>query len=105
MRGGHPEQREAGGGWGELRERPAGTGQPVIPRQRPNPEGGPRQSPRPGPRQGPRQDYLAAFDENEDEDDVFARVGTPYASTRAREGVPSAAAAATRTVPRGAHPT
>ncbi|MGK5697793.1 DUF3152 domain-containing protein [Streptomyces sp. URMC 128] len=52
-RGGHPEQREAGGGWGELR----GSGGAPIPRQRRAP----------GP--GPRQEYLNAFDE---EDDVFA---------------------------------
>ncbi len=52
-RGGHPEQREAGGGWGELR----GSGGTPIPRQRRAP----------GP--GPRQEYLNAFDE---EDDVFA---------------------------------
>ncbi|MGQ4334126.1 DUF3152 domain-containing protein [Streptomyces hayashii] len=98
VRGGHPEQREAGGGWGELRERQTGTGQPVIPRQRPDPEGGPRKGPRPAPRQGPRQDYLAAFEE--EDDDVFARAGTSYASSRAREGSPPA-----RAVPRGAHPT
>ncbi|MEU9571263.1 DUF3152 domain-containing protein [Streptomyces massasporeus] len=58
-RGGHPEQREAGGGWGELRGSgggPAGVGVP-IPRQR-------RASV-----PGPRQDYLDAFHE---EDDVFA---------------------------------
>ncbi|MEU0107060.1 DUF3152 domain-containing protein [Streptomyces sp. NPDC006251] len=54
-RGGHPEQREAGGGWGELRG--SGGGGAPIPRQR-------RAS---GP--GPRQEYLDAFDE---EDDVFA---------------------------------
>ncbi|MFJ8462556.1 DUF3152 domain-containing protein [Streptomyces swartbergensis] len=52
-RGGHPEQRETGGGWGELR---ADGGAP-IPRQR-------RASV-----PGPRQEYLEAFDE---EDDVFA---------------------------------
>ncbi|WP_436847974.1 DUF3152 domain-containing protein [Streptomyces coeruleorubidus] len=52
-RGGHPEQQEAGGGWGESR---AGGGAP-IPRQR-------RASV-----PGPRQEYLEAFDE---EDDVFA---------------------------------
>ncbi|MFD5908988.1 DUF3152 domain-containing protein [Streptomyces massasporeus] len=58
-RGGHPEQREAGGAWGELRGSgggPAGVGVP-IPRQR-------RASV-----PGPRQDYLDAFHE---EDDVFA---------------------------------
>ncbi|MFJ8051316.1 DUF3152 domain-containing protein [Streptomyces luteogriseus] len=58
-RGGHPEQREAGGGWGELRGSgggPAGAGVP-IPRQR-------RASV-----PGPRQDYIDAFHE---EDDVFA---------------------------------
>ncbi|MEV1062454.1 DUF3152 domain-containing protein [Streptomyces sp. NPDC050263] len=66
VRGGHPEQREAGGGWGELRGRQAGAGpgagQPVIPRQRQAPPGGPRRA--------PRQDYLDAF---EQEDDVFTR--------------------------------
>ncbi|MER6413067.1 DUF3152 domain-containing protein [Streptomyces humidus] len=99
-RGGHPEQREAGGGWGELRGRQAGTGQPVIPRQRPAPEGGSRQGPRPGPRQGPRQDYLAAFEED---DDVFARAGTPYTSTRTRGGGPPVGAADARTVSRGSY--
>ncbi|MER6708645.1 DUF3152 domain-containing protein [Streptomyces fumanus] len=57
VRGGHPEQREAGGGWGELRGRAgaAGAGQAPgvpLPRQRQ------RQAPVPG---GPRQDYLDAF--------------------------------------------
>ncbi|MER6952620.1 DUF3152 domain-containing protein [Streptomyces sp. NPDC000618] len=65
VRGGHPEQREAGGGWGDLRGRQAGTGPgagpPVIPRQRQAPPGGPRRV--------PRQDYLDAFEE----DDVFTR--------------------------------
>ncbi|MGY1497742.1 DUF3152 domain-containing protein [Streptomyces sp. QTS52] len=48
--GGHPEQRESGGGWGELGGR-AGAG-PAIPRQRPAP---------PNP-SGPRQAYVDAFD-------------------------------------------
>ncbi|MEV0635145.1 DUF3152 domain-containing protein [Streptomyces sp. NPDC050619] len=61
VRGGHPEQREAGGGWGDLSGRAGGErGGPGIPRQRPAPPTGPR---------GPRQDYLAAFGED---DDVFA---------------------------------
>ncbi|MER6357847.1 DUF3152 domain-containing protein [Streptomyces sp. NPDC001634] len=59
VRGGHPQQPEAGGGWGESMGAavPVGASQavpamPRIPRQR-----------------GPRQDYLDAFDED---DDVFA---------------------------------
>ncbi|WP_053671651.1 DUF3152 domain-containing protein [Streptomyces sp. NRRL B-1140] len=59
-RGGHPEQREAGGGWGEPRASGGGTagvGVP-IPRQ--------RRAPVPGP----RQDYIDAF--VNEEDDVFA---------------------------------
>ncbi|MER5937826.1 DUF3152 domain-containing protein [Streptomyces sp. NPDC001928] len=70
-RGSHPEQREPGGGWGELRGG-AATGVP-LPR--------PRQAPRPG---GPRQDYVNAFDEDVD---VFAprtaegaHASDPYAS-------------------------
>jgi len=62
VRSGHPQQREPGGGWGELREpggRGAGAAGPgvSIPRQRHAPPG------------GPRQDYLDAF---EADDDVFA---------------------------------
>ncbi|WP_420076941.1 DUF3152 domain-containing protein [Streptomyces sp. JL3001] len=69
-RGSHPEQREPGGGWGELRGRtgvtygapgaagaPPGTGVP-LPR--------PRRAPR---SEGPRQDYVDAFGEDVD---VFA---------------------------------
>lgn len=69
-RGSHPEQREPGGGWGELRGRtgvtygapgaagaPPGTGVP-LPR--------PRRAPR---SEGPRQDYVDAFGEDAD---VFA---------------------------------
>nr|WP_107085126.1 DUF3152 domain-containing protein [Streptomyces sp. NBRC 110468] len=82
-RGGHPEQRESGGGWGDLRGRSAGTGQPVIPRQRPMPQNGPHQGPRPGSRQGPRQDYLDAF--GEDDEDVFTRARTPFAAARVQD--------------------
>ncbi|MCZ0209157.1 DUF3152 domain-containing protein [Streptomyces sp. UMAF16] len=59
-RGGHPEQREAGGGWGELGGRPAGGGGPgvVLPRQRRAEPGGARRGSGPGP----RQEYLEAFD-------------------------------------------
>ncbi|NUP38003.1 MAG: DUF3152 domain-containing protein [Streptomyces sp.] len=87
VRGGHPEQREAGGGWGELRGPGSGAGPGVaIPRQRQ------------APPRGPRRDYLDAFDED---DDVFApRTGVsahasdPYASVTDRGpgtgvGVPS----------------
>lgn len=54
VRGGHPEQREPGGGWGELRGPSAGTGSgPVLPRQRQ------------APPEGPRADYVGAFDTDE----------------------------------------
>ncbi|PWI15718.1 hypothetical protein DI272_17215 [Streptomyces sp. Act143] len=70
VRGGHPEQRENGGGWGELgahgTSATAGPGV-TLPRQRQAPPGGPG-----GRRQpGPRQDYLDAF-EGEDVD-LFSR--------------------------------
>ncbi|MGW1750214.1 DUF3152 domain-containing protein [Streptomyces sp. NPDC002092] len=73
VRGGHPEQREAGGGWGELRGPGSLAGPGVaIPRQRQ------------APSRGPRQDYVDAFDED---DDVFApRTG---ASAHASEPYPS----------------
>ncbi|MFJ9820425.1 DUF3152 domain-containing protein [Streptomyces sp. NPDC101151] len=73
-RGGHPEQREVGGGWGEFAGPPGGgtgiaPGAPgvrqgeggpgvALPRQR---QGGPRRS-----GGGPRQDYLEAFEEDVD---------------------------------------
>ncbi|MEU3031086.1 DUF3152 domain-containing protein [Streptomyces incarnatus] len=72
-RGGHPEQREPGGGWGDFPE-PTGSGtgvhEVVLPRQRkagpaePGGAGGPGGSARhAGPAgRGPRQDYLDAFD-------------------------------------------
>nr|WP_240509778.1 DUF3152 domain-containing protein [Streptomyces malaysiense] len=60
-RGGHPEQREPGGGWGEFPARAApGTDAHgvVLPRQRQTGPAGPA-----GPAgHGPRQDYLDAFD-------------------------------------------
>ncbi len=75
--GGHPEQRESGGGWGEFGGR-AGVG-PAIPRQRPAP---PHVS---GRASGPRQAYVDAFDEAGlpgaavDDVDLFApRVRTPH---------------------------
>ncbi|MFF0205712.1 DUF3152 domain-containing protein [Streptomyces sp. NPDC005017] len=54
VRGGHPEQRESGGGWGELRGQAEGTTGTALPRQRQAPPG------------GPRQDYVSAFDEGGD---------------------------------------
>ncbi|WP_229881728.1 DUF3152 domain-containing protein [Streptomyces alanosinicus] len=69
-RGGHPEQWEAGGGWGEF----AGAAGPgvALPRQRPA-------GPGTGPGAGPRQDYLDAFTDArggtagvDDDIDVFA---------------------------------
>ncbi|MEU7578020.1 DUF3152 domain-containing protein [Streptomyces sp. NPDC041068] len=65
VRGGHPEQREPGGGWGDV----TGTG------------GGPRVGVGPGAPgarvPGPRKDYMAAFP---DEAQPQARPGDPYAS-------------------------
>lgn len=69
VRGGHPEQREPGGGWGEFAGR-AGAGGgagAVLPRQRQPEQGG-----------GPRQEYLDAFgavgggDAGLEDVDVFA---------------------------------
>ncbi|MFG2637399.1 DUF3152 domain-containing protein [Streptomyces sp. NPDC048362] len=71
-RGGHPEQREAGGGWGTLggpAEGGTGTGA-TLPRQR---QGG--RAGGPGRRSGPRQEYLDAFEgagEAAEDADVFA---------------------------------
>ncbi|MEH0446229.1 DUF3152 domain-containing protein [Streptomyces sp. B21-102] len=105
-RGSHPEQRETGGGWGDLRARQPGTGQPVIPRQRPVPPSGPGQAPRPsgrGARQGPRQDYLDAFGADE-EDDVFTRARPTYAPPRPRERAPHAPVPAADAVSRESAP-
>ncbi|MFJ9099941.1 DUF3152 domain-containing protein [Streptomyces sp. NPDC102405] len=67
-RGGHPEQRESGGGWGELSgqgpEGHAAAGPGAAP---PRQRQGPSRS-----RSGPRQDYLDAFT---DEVDAFAPGG------------------------------
>ncbi|MEU9334224.1 DUF3152 domain-containing protein [Streptomyces sp. NPDC048290] len=83
-RGGHPEQHETGGGWGEFRGRGpsggsgggSGGGGGGIPRQRPTPPG------------GPRQDYVDAFDAPDGGDGVFVsrqqgRPDDPYASASA----------------------
>ncbi|USQ83354.1 DUF3152 domain-containing protein [Streptomyces phaeoluteigriseus] len=69
VRGGHPEQREAGGAWGALKGRTASGSGPLIPRQRPESAAGSRQR-RTDSAAGPRQDYLDAFT---GDDDVFAR--------------------------------
>ncbi|MET9504667.1 DUF3152 domain-containing protein [Streptomyces sp. NPDC006622] len=90
VRGGHPEQREAGGAWGELRERTARGFGPLIPRQRPEATAGARQR-RADPAVGPRQDYLDAFT---GDDDVFAH-RTPVAAAAT-----TALATDTRVAPR-----
>ncbi|MEU5886283.1 DUF3152 domain-containing protein [Streptomyces sp. NPDC047461] len=85
-RGGHPEQREAGGAWGELGAHGmAGAPGVAIPRQRQAPPGGPRQT----GAASPRQEYLDAFGDQ----DVFAprsRQGPadPYASVTDWRTVP-----------------
>lgn len=73
VRGGHPEQREPGGGWGASDGRTAagtGYGMPAgpgatLPRQRQAPPG------------GPRQDYLDAFDEGADLSSPRASASAP----------------------------
>lgn len=79
-RAGHPQQREPGGGWGELR---GGTGvaygaSPAV--GAPPATGVPLPRPRrAAPSEGPRQEYVEAFD---GDDDVFAprTSETAYAS-------------------------
>ncbi|MFF1296388.1 MULTISPECIES: DUF3152 domain-containing protein [unclassified Streptomyces] len=86
VRGGHPEQREAGGAWGESGAHGmAGAPGVAIPRQRQAPPGGPRQT----GAASPRQEYLDAFGDQ----DVFAprspRVpADPYASVTDWRTVP-----------------
>ncbi|MBN0049225.1 DUF3152 domain-containing protein [Streptomyces actuosus] len=89
VRGAHPEQREAGGGWGDLAEGAGGAGY-----AQPDGPGLPRQ--RQAPRGGPRQEYVDAFDAAID--DVFTprgraavppRAPDPYAPRTDRDlGVP-----------------
>ncbi|MFG2829323.1 DUF3152 domain-containing protein [Streptomyces sp. NPDC048434] len=90
MRGGHPEQREPGGGWGTFPGAPdspvaSGPGTPRIPRPRAEMFGAPPVA-APGSGPGPRRDYVDAFDAgpfpggargaDDPDDDVF-RAGAP----------------------------
>ncbi|MET8974536.1 DUF3152 domain-containing protein [Streptomyces sp. NPDC004539] len=69
VRGGHPEQHEAGGGWGAFGE--SGGRPPVVPRPRAGgvPGG-------PGGSGGPRQEYLDAFGESAARMDSAGRMDT-----------------------------
>ncbi|CAM5474585.1 hypothetical protein SALBM135S_07290 [Streptomyces alboniger] len=72
-RGGHPQQREDGGGWGEV----GGTG--AVPRvdaayAAPGAPAGASTLPRPRG-QGPRQDYVAAFPEGGRDRSAAGRFG------------------------------
>ncbi len=62
-RGGHPEQREPGGGWGTLNGSTATGAGYGVPASGPG-VAFPRQ--RQAPADGPRQEYLDAFDEDDD---------------------------------------
>jgi hypothetical protein len=98
VRGGHPEQREPGGGWGELNSR-SGAGYGPAPgvgaggAPAPSATAAPLPRQRRAPGEGPRQEYLDAFDADasDADDDVFAtrparrapgtaRPADPYAS-------------------------
>lgn len=76
VRGGHPEHREAGGGWGELNSRAGaagtGTAEAFVPRQR-------RRAQAPG---GPRQEYVEAFDDQDDDVTAF----TAFTGSTPRQG-------------------
>ncbi|MBV2353132.1 DUF3152 domain-containing protein [Streptomyces sp. J2-1] len=87
VRGGHPEQREPGGGWGELG---AASGVREIAPPRPR---GPREQ-RPGRRSegGPRPEYLEAFGDAAD-------VLTPRSSGGAGVGTPARAGGGDRLPP------
>ncbi|MGW1161657.1 DUF3152 domain-containing protein [Streptomyces sp. NPDC002519] len=86
VRGGHPQQRESGGGWGELgsgtgsQAAPAGRSAPRVPRQR--------------TQSGPRQEYLDAFDQGAPDqgDNVFVprREGAAARTPRTRGRAPGA---------------
>lgn len=95
VRGGHPEQREPGGGWGEFPGAPAspsvpGQGAPRIPRPRAEMSGGPAVA-APGSGPGPKREYVEAFDArtfpggpgavSDPDDDVF-RAGAPRKTAR-----------------------
>ncbi|MFS8198633.1 DUF3152 domain-containing protein [Streptomyces sp. CWNU-52B] len=81
VRGGHPEQREPGGGWGETRAGTAGHGGSQAFRQ--GPQQGPGGRPAAGGRYaaatgGPRQAYVDAF--SGDDDTVAPRTATATAA-------------------------
>ncbi|QOV35779.1 DUF3152 domain-containing protein [Streptomyces ferrugineus] len=86
-RGSHPEQREQGGGWGDLRGGTGAYAAPGAPGAPPAP-GVPLPRPRQAPRsEGPRQEYLDAFEREAEDVDVFAprkseaaHASDPYAS-------------------------
>ncbi|MEU5208289.1 DUF3152 domain-containing protein [Streptomyces sp. NPDC020742] len=94
VRGGHPEQREPGGGWGAFPTAPSapapGQAAPRIPRPRAE-MSGTRPMAVPGRESGPRREYVAAFDAagstgaadgtglDDADDDVF-RAGAPGAA-------------------------
>ncbi|GGR68531.1 hypothetical protein GCM10010252_03090 [Streptomyces aureoverticillatus] len=96
VRGGHPEQREPGGGWGEVGGDAAGprmgAGYGVVPPQQPG-------AMAPGP-PGPRRDYVDAFGADVDDADVFdGTAGTSGIDDAGDTDVFAAGAAAARRTP------
>ncbi|CAL9309906.1 hypothetical protein SUDANB148_04574 [Streptomyces sp. SudanB148_2056] len=89
VRGGHPEQQETGGGWGNLHGRTAagaGYGAPAAG------QGVPLPRQRQAPVEGPRRDYVEAFDESDDlftpRKPVTRGPGDPYAAVTDWDGAP-----------------
>ncbi|MZD10391.1 DUF3152 domain-containing protein, partial [Streptomyces sp. SID5785] len=83
VRGGHPEQREPGGGWGAPSMAPPARGTGGVGAEVPPVASPPGPGPASGPLPSPRQEYVDAFDR------LDAPAGrSPYATSRTLSGAP-----------------